>query len=892
MNEHGRTRLRLAAMILTAVLLISMASPAMAEVFSAIVTSGSMTVYSDAKLTRQTDTLEQDTVVRVQAYSGKAAKIAYDGGTGYASISDMRAVDNVALKALATGDAHVYASASRDAKSVELPEGTRIYVLSFSGDWARVEKDGKVGYMLLTELEKVNSDWSTGPAPTPTPPPTEPGIVTASTLPVYKKESASSGKLGTLKGGQTVDVISWTSKWAYILFDGKYGYCAVKGLARPEEVETEVVAKAAETTKVTVTASKLTVYKLADSDSQTLGTLKKGMEVNLISRVGDWCYIELSGNYGYAAASGLSVSSEPAATVAPTPTPSVANAAKGTVNVASLTVYRTASTKGEKADTLKKGDKVNVIKWNADWAYIEYNGKYGFCAVTGLTRTEVSPTPPPTATPKTSGAVKATVSAEKATVYRTAGESAAVLGTLEWGEAVNVISVSDGWAYIERDGNYGFCKSASLSRADDAPTPAPAPTGYVTADFSATVISPSARAYASASTSAESRAVLLGSEVYVNGYSKDLKWAAVEQDGARAYMLINDLNRATYPTVTGAGAAAQTLLKALLEKGYYDGPLTASATSDMALAAVKRFQAECGLTESGAADQTVQRILYGGSAPACEILVMSMSQGSIGQDVTRLQTRLYVLGYLGKAESMDGDYGSTTAAAVALFQQANGLTASGVADGVTLKALYSASANGKPSSVSAADGAAAPAEAAVSTASTASTGSTSSSGVVTPPSRVTLSSTYQTTMPSALKSKISSYSSSLSNAQKLEYAIYVAQSNLTKPYVFGATGPKSFDCSGLTQYCFKKAGVSIKRTAYSQGYDTAYSKISSVSGLKRGDLVFFNTISDSDLSDHVGIYLGGGCFIHASSGGHKVVVSNIASGYYNRVFSWGRRILK
>ena len=57
-------------------------------------------------------------------------------------------------------------------------------------------------------------------------------------------------------------------------------------------------------------------------------------------------------------------------------------------------------------------------------------------------------------------------------------------------------------------------------------------------------------------------------------------------------------------------------------------------------------------------------------------------------------------------------------------------------------------------------------------------------------------------------------------------------------------------------------------------------------------MVFFNTISDSDLSDHAGIYIGEGYFIHASSGAHKVVVSNLTTGYYGRVFSWGRRILK
>ena len=85
--------------------------------------------------------------------------------------------------------------------------------------------------------------------------------------------------------------------------------------------------------------------------------------------------------------------------------------------------------------------------------------------------------------------------------------------------------------------------------------------------------------------------------------------------------------------------------------------------------------------------------------------------------------------------------------------------------------------------------------------------------------------------------------------------------------------------------------MALKRSAYAQGYDESFTKIEGVPGLRRGDLVFFNTISDSDLSDHVGIYLGEGYFIHASSGGHRVVVSNLTTGFYNRVYSWGRRVL-
>ena len=145
-------------------------------------------------------------------------------------------------------------------------------------------------------------------------------------------------------------------------------------------------------------------------------------------------------------------------------------------------------------------------------------------------------------------------------------------------------------------------------------------------------------------------------------------------------------------------------------------------------------------------------------------------------------------------------------------------------------------------------------------------------------------------MPASLASNTSSYSGSMTAAEKLEYVIYLAQGKLGRPYVYGATGPDKFDCSGLTCWAFKAVDVALKRSAYAQGYDETYRQIDGVESLKRGDLVFFNTISDSDLSDHVGIYIGNGYFIHASSGGHRVVVSNITTGYYNRVYSWGRRI--
>jgi len=104
------------------------------------------------------------------------------------------------------------------------------------------------------------------------------------------------------------------------------------------------------------------------------------------------------------------------------------------------------------------------------------------------------------------------------------------------------------------------------------------------------------------------------------------------------------------------------------------------------------------------------------------------------------------------------------------------------------------------------------------------------------------------------------------------------------PYVWGAEGPRSFDCSGFTMYVYKKFGVDLPHYTGSQRV-----KGISVSrnDLKQGDLIFFNT---NGKSSHVGIYVGDGDFIHASSGSNKVTVSNLSQSYYNTRFSIARRI--
>ncbi|MER6129245.1 C40 family peptidase, partial [Streptomyces sp. NPDC001795] len=94
-------------------------------------------------------------------------------------------------------------------------------------------------------------------------------------------------------------------------------------------------------------------------------------------------------------------------------------------------------------------------------------------------------------------------------------------------------------------------------------------------------------------------------------------------------------------------------------------------------------------------------------------------------------------------------------------------------------------------------------------------------------------------------------------------AFSAAQSKIGSPYVYGASGPSSFDCSGLTSWAYAQAGVSIPRTSEAQA--DAGTRIYSESDLQVGDLVIFY----GDFH-HVGLYAGNGQVLHAPHTGAVV----------------------
>ena len=113
--------------------------------------------------------------------------------------------------------------------------------------------------------------------------------------------------------------------------------------------------------------------------------------------------------------------------------------------------------------------------------------------------------------------------------------------------------------------------------------------------------------------------------------------------------------------------------------------------------------------------------------------------------------------------------------------------------------------------------------------------------------------------------------------------INFAKQQLGKPYVWGAEGPNSFDCSGFIYYVFSNNGYYMPRTNVA-GYWNSPS-IQKVNTPKKGDLIFFKgTYGGANNPSHIGIMINENEFIHASSGGKKVQIDNKNNSYWKKHF--------
>ncbi|MDR3563867.1 MAG: NlpC/P60 family protein [Negativicutes bacterium] len=127
----------------------------------------------------------------------------------------------------------------------------------------------------------------------------------------------------------------------------------------------------------------------------------------------------------------------------------------------------------------------------------------------------------------------------------------------------------------------------------------------------------------------------------------------------------------------------------------------------------------------------------------------------------------------------------------------------------------------------------------------------------------------------------------LNDSRKAQQLVIFAKQFIGVPYVWAGRSPAGFDCSGFISYVFDHFGVALPRMA-----DEQFESGLAVNrrDLQVGDLVFFSTYEPGP--SHVGIYIGSGQFIHASSGANEVTITPMAKQYYVERYLGARRVLR
>lgn len=313
------------------------------------------------------------------------------------------------------------------------------------------------------------------------------------------------------------------------------------------------------------------------------------------------------------------------------------------------------------------------------------------------------------------------------------------------------------------------------------------------------------------------------------------------------------------------------LQRALKELGYFTGTEFTNLYGKQTIEAVKAFQKSLKMTADGVSGKVTLEAVRDHQLSIRK--AQNLKVGSTGPRVSLLSADLAELGYYkGKATAtFNGDLEQ----ALKAFQKAKGLTADGKAGDGTLEAITEALAVKRNYMNSTTAEATTKAAKATTTATVAATAKAS-----TAKTTQAASATKTQVAPAAKTTEKTTAKATSRGAE----AVRKSKTFLGVDYVYGGASAKGFDCSGFTMYVMKQYGVSLPHGATAQyGHGTAVNK----ADLKEGDLLFFKT-TDAPIS-HVGIYIGNGQFIHASSAKDQVIISSLKT--YGGKYVGARRVL-
>ena len=740
-------------------------------------------------------------------------------------------------------------SASDSYKTATLKKGASFTVTSYTDDWAQISYSGKTGYAKVSDMKFSEK--------TP--------MYTQGSCKMYASATSSSKTVASFSVNALVNMIGQSGSY-YLVNDGDghTGYIKKTSLGKSF-------------VKQTLYAKELTyVYEKASSSSDIVSCVATGAKITAAGESGNYYKVSLSSPSvsGYVSKSHFSTEKQKY-------TPKTAY-----INANDTPLYVSAKTGSQKIGAYDLNTKVYLFGEIGSYTAVaksETGVAVGFVRTKYLNAAKTTATPKVTATPKATATPKptATSSSSKryatkiAYVYEKASSSAAILTCLATGTDVTVTGESSGFYKIKFGSYTGYARKNALSANSVSVTRTAA---YVNCD--------DCPMYLKASTGSKKIDTLsLNETVYiVQEYGSYYAVSASKTSDTVGFIAKSRLSSAkTTPTPKITATPKPTATPSpsetsIVPKQYAVQIAYVYEKASESAAVITCLATGAGVTVTGGSGAFF-KIQFGSYTGYARKNALSVKKPSVSWSVAyancndcpvylKASSSSKKIDTLKKNDTVYivqeyGDYyavsSSTNASTVGFIPQSN-------LSGVKVTTTPKSTATPKPTS--------------------------STSPTETPIPRGTYhSDTSSTEMPPEVASTQSTYSPSLSDAEKIEYIIYYMQSRLGYYYSSKPDNKATFDCVTLCYYAFKSAGKYIPSSSYDCGYSGSFPYIDSISDLKRGDLVCFDTIEeDKDKSDHVGVYLGNNYFIHCSSGAGMIIVSTLKSGYYKTHFYCGRRI--
>ena len=632
--------------------------------------------------------------------------------------------------------------------------------------------------------------------------------------------------------------------------------------------------------KVVNVTTNLRVRLGASTSSSVIGYLTNNSSVNVKGEEGNWYKIEFKGSIGYVSKDYIQVSG-----VVGTTTNNTTSSSEGTVNVtSSLRVRSGAGTNSSVLGYLGNGTKVKITGESGDWYQINYNNQTGYVskAYVSVSNSTQQGSNNTTSTPsssasKTGKVVNVTTNLR---VRSGAGTNTSVLGYITNGTNVNITGESGNWYQINFNGKTGYVAKEYISvSGSSSGTSTPSNSGNqqtpTTTNKTGTVVNVTSnlRVRSGASTSSSTLGYITnGTKVNITGESGN--WYQINYNNKVGYVSKD------YISVSGSSSGTSTPSNS----GNQQTPATTNKTGTV-VNVTSNLRVRSGastssltlgyLTNGTKVNITGEngnwyQINYNNKVGYVSKDYVSVSNTSSGgNNVSRGDTpanNVTTTSQYGKVTGVTSNLrvrSAANATSSVLGYLLNGTVVSIVG---TTEGWYAINYNGK-------------------------TGYVSSEYIQLVDSNAgnsTNMSTAYNTILNAMKAHLGTpyvwggageaLTTSLLNTLSARYPTQAANGAYTRAYACANQGLRAFDCSGLMQWGYAQAGISIGRSTWDQignGVEV------SLSNLQPGDLLFYKSLG------HVGMYIGNGQWIEAPNKNANVRITSVPWGSIGRA----RRIL-